>query len=158
VHTRLIIAEDLCNNSIMTLGSALEIHPWVLAHHLKGSSYIPELSRNEEHMWLPKSQKDFISLKWVRPVYRKLVTPRNNNDLVTLADKGEIRWRSQHISDGGISHPQHSVSLVCNIVRKEWPLQSMPGNKIRLSGWEEKVTIWSRKQGKHTIRKYLEYL
>jgi hypothetical protein len=151
VRYRYILVEDLSPRIIDHLGTTFWLNPEFFEEHLNRSGYRPE-SYNDPmpSTWnTSATPKDFVSVRWFRPVRRARIKPLSEIERDTLLmrdhSSGTLTWPSS--SPEGERYT-NSVRLRTNIFRKEWPIVSDPDQAIWENdpsdfpvAWEEKVTI-----------------
>ncbi|KAF2093732.1 hypothetical protein NA57DRAFT_61435 [Rhizodiscina lignyota] len=165
VKLRTIIVEDLTPWLIETIGAAFWVNPEFFEEHLSHSGYqghhcvgIPPRSWNTN-----ATPKDYISVKWYRPVYRNELKPHIMPERKSLLDPeiGAVEWTSSTatlVDEDGVTEisesVEHMVSIEQNIFRADWPLVTnpdivIPSNRYHVpSVWEERATMYRTSIGK----------
>jgi len=149
---RLLVVEDLSTDLIACLGTLLKISPEVFEEHLVNSGWRNgEYDDDESDTWITRDMvKTYTTLRWFRPVKRKLQRPYSESDFTTL-----LKARGQAFSwtetvpnksgrDFGVKHESRPTT---NIIRSELDLKTDKEEDPEsgdLIGWEEKATIWCR--------------
>lgn len=146
VKQRLLIVPDLAPQIINLLGNLFGFSPEVFEEHLINSGYKgAKYDDKPAHTWsTAKMKKSYASIKWYRPVQRLAVAPYSSRDLEVLLDPTQGRLKRTPDS----SKDLHVYQTQSNIFRSEWDMWTDP--KIttqdeRISGWEERATVWSEK-------------
>ncbi|KAF3387324.1 hypothetical protein F1880_001417 [Penicillium rolfsii] len=140
VQQRLVIVEDLSEPTIDALGATFSINPEFFEEHLLnsgygGANYDDPPARTWKTGLLEKS---YVSLRWIRPVYR-LPTYFSTRDLKDLLDD-----RTEHFT----RHGSVTTRVITNIFRLEWSLWTDPTKTVMMKrecGLEERVSIWKGK-------------
>ena len=149
---RLIIAEDLSTELISCLGSSLNISPEVFEEHLLNSGWRNgQYDDEESSTWITRDMaKPYTSLRWFRPVKRKLQRPYFDTDWQRLLTPSEeaFSW-TESVHDRGRQDlgVQHKSTVAKNIVRAELDLKTDSEASAEvgdLTAWEERATVWSR--------------
>ncbi|KFY53110.1 hypothetical protein V496_07894 [Pseudogymnoascus sp. VKM F-4515 (FW-2607)] len=142
VLQRLLIVPDLSPQIINLLGGLFGLSPEVFEEHLINSGYNgAKYNDKPAHTWATaKMKKSHASIKWYRPVRRCDVAPYSKQELEVLLDPAQGRLNR----DKGVAVYQTKS----NIFRSEWEMWTDP--KIttrdeRVSGWEERATVWIQK-------------
>ncbi|KAL5350106.1 hypothetical protein ACLOAV_005143 [Pseudogymnoascus australis] len=142
VLQRLLIVPDLAPQIINLLGGLFGLSPEVFEEHLINSGYNgAKYNDKPAHTWATaQMEKSHASIKWYRPVRRCDVAPYSNQELEVLLDPAQGRLNRDK---GGAVYQTKS-----NIFRSEWEMWTDP--KIttrdeRVSGWEERATVWRQK-------------
>lgn len=156
-HTRLIIVEDLSPRIINFLGYTYGISPEFFEEHLLNSGY---LNTNNSGLykdpasttWTTCSlKKDYVSLKWYRPVLRLPKPPfssKSEEDLLNPSP-GHLSYPPRP----GKMHPQVFIAET-NIFRSKWDLWTDPNtlpSQKRYCAWEERASVFSKKFGKLSV-------
>lgn len=141
---RLFIVEDLSSRAIAHLGSCLNITPEFFEEHLVNSGYTgAEYHDPPARSWMTSDmQKSYISMKWFRPVWRLSTPPYSKQDLDDLLSNKRLEYATAK------SDERRVFETKTNIFRSEWDLWTDPRTTSlskRLCGWEERVSVWSRK-------------
>ena len=135
------------------LGSSLGISPEVFEEHLINSGWCNGYYEDSESdTWITRNMiKDYVSLKWYRPVKRILSGEydADRKNLLSDSAEGVIKW-TERIRDQDNKHVQigYKVKPCTNILRREWDLRTNPratSVAAPSSAWEERATIWTRK-------------
>lgn len=156
---RLLVVEDLSTDLIACLGTLLKISPEVFEEHLVNSGWRNgEYDDDESDTWITRDMvKTYTTLRWFRPVKRKLQRPYSESDFTTL-----LKARGQAFSwtetvpnksgrDFGVKHESRPTT---NIIRSELDLKTDKEEDPEsgdLIGWEEKATIWCRQVEEYKI-------
>lgn len=158
---RLLVVSDLSTDLIGLLGSTLEISPEVFEEHLLHSGW-----RNGKDAepgvdtWITRDiDKDYISVKWYRPVKRLLSKPKTNEERLALLDTRQKRttftWTEVVIDSFGKPHTvQHSSRPALNVFRDHWELEADVSDTRsvgRAAALLERATIWTRKRRSYRI-------
>lgn len=146
VKRRLLIVPDLAPQTINLLGNLFKFSPEVFEEHLINSGYNgANYDDKPAHTWpTAKMKKSHASIKWYRPVQRLDVAPYSNRGLDVLLDPKQGRLKRTADSDKDL----HVYQAQSNIFRSEWEMWTDPKittREKRISGWEERATIWSQK-------------
>ena len=149
---RLIIAEDLSTELIACMGSSLNISPEVFEEHLLNSGWRNgRYDDDETDTWVTRDMtKSYTTLRWFRPVKRKLQRPYSESDWESLLNpRGKVfSWvESVPSKDGKNFGVQHDSKPTTNIIRNDLDLKTDVkafADVGDLVGWEEKATLWSR--------------
>ena len=152
VQLRLIVAEDLSTELIECLGSSLNISPEVFEEHLLNAGWQNgEFDDSESDIWITHDMvKNYRTLRWYRPVKRKLQRPYSAFDWATLLDPFEpaMSWTEAVPNDIGKPYGVgHSTRPSTNILRRDWDLKTDAEAHVAvgdMAAWEERATIWSR--------------
>ena len=155
VQLRLIVAEDLSTDLIECLGSSLNISPEVFEEHLLNAGWQNgEYGDAESDTWNTRDMaKNYRTLRWYRPVKRKMQRPYSAFDWETLLDPREpsMSWTEAVPNDAGKPYGVgHSTRPSTNILRRDWNLRTDAETHVAvgdMAAWEEKATIWSRQIG-----------
>jgi hypothetical protein len=140
VQQRLVIVEDLSKPTIDALGETFSINPEFFEEHLLNSGYAgAEYDEPPARTWKTGLlQKSYVSLRWIRPVYR-LPTYFSTRDLEDLLDDS-----TEHFT----RHGSVTTRVYTNIFRLEWSLWTDPTKTVRMKrecGLEERISIWKGK-------------
>jgi hypothetical protein len=147
--THLLITEDLSRDIIEVLGGEFQLNPEFFGTHLLDTQYAGLKIKSQEltpSLWPTASlDKDFISIRWSRPVWR-----RSDGACSFL-------WQKQVANfETNIGQFLYNLSFICNTVRFGWDLATHAGHPSRISipsqndvldipvAWEEKATIHSQ--------------
>jgi len=125
-----VFVRDLSNRLMNSLGPAFDLSPEVFEEHLvqsgfTESSYEDPDSNTWPTRFLPKQQ---VSLRWLSPVLRKDMEPR---DMVTRRHllSNTLRWDRQMKARlwrrGSLLGSTRRLYTVANIFRQEWPLSAV---------------------------------
>lgn len=152
VDTRLIVVEDLTRQMIDLLGSLFSIPHEFFAQHLHNSGYVSgNYSEQDPDSWITSNaQKDYVSLKWHRPVMSRANAPARKDVAQLLNTEGSgIRWReTRGVRSRKRMHTvelRHEMLATSNIMRDSIEIVSDPGQVERPRAWEEKITVWRKK-------------
>lgn len=154
IRRRTIIVEDLSPILIEALGSTFRMNPEFFEEHLNRSGYRPDSYEDPHpHSWNTNAvPKDYISIKWFRPVYRERQKPISDTErksLITSTMAKESGVRLSWKADTESNTARSSLHLASNIFRREWPLTpNLDDTSSRREGkypasWEERATICS---------------
>ncbi|KAJ5664660.1 Mg2+ transporter protein CorA-like/Zinc transport protein ZntB [Penicillium macrosclerotiorum] len=140
VKQRLILVEDISKPTIDALGETFSINPEFFEEHLLNSGYAgAEYDQPSTQTWKTRSlEKSYMSLKWIRPVYR-LPTYFSNRDLEDLLEDS-----TEHFT----RHGNVKTRVVTNIFRSDWSLSADPAKTVRMKrecGLEERISVWKGK-------------
>ena len=155
IDTRLLVVEDLGLSLIDLLGSTFDIVPEFFAEHLHRSGY--HSGKENEHppqTWSTSNmRKNYISLKWYRPVTRWGQEPNSLEQRRVLLDtrdttRGFLEGSYDVVhtvgnKEGSVSTVDYTINALTNIFRPEWAMSTEPDGIIPLtapSGWEERAT------------------
>ncbi|OBT55571.1 hypothetical protein VE04_05232 [Pseudogymnoascus sp. 24MN13] len=146
IKQRLLIVPDLAPQIINLLGNLFGLSPEVFEEHLINSGYEgANYDDKPAHTWsTAKMKKSHASIKWFRPVQRRPVAPYSTRDREILLDPTQGRLKRS----GDYDRDPLVYQIQSNIFRSEWEMWTDP--KIttedeRISGWEERATVWSQK-------------
>jgi hypothetical protein len=127
IRRRTIIVEDLSPMLIEALGSTFRMNPEFFEEHLNRSGYRSgSYEDSHPHLWNTNAvPKDYISIKWFRPVYRERQMPISDverQQLIksTMAKEDGVAFK--WMVDSESKTTQYPLHLACNIFRREWPL------------------------------------
>lgn len=161
VDLRLIVAEDLSSDLIERLGSFLDISPEPFEEHLLDSGWRNGVKTDlGADSWITQSMnKDYLTVKWYRPVKRQLLVPKTYEERVKLLDphlrRPGVAWAESVIDDlGRWRTVRHSSLPLSNIFRSQWDIHAdiiESRDPRKTVAWEEKTTIWSQKRGSYRI-------
>ena len=161
VDLRLILAEDLSSDLIEQLGSLLDISPEIFEEHLLNSGWIDgvQFHQGEESWNTHTMDKDYLTVKWYRPVNRQLLKPNTYEERLKLLDPNLrqpwFSWAENVIDDFGNRHTvRHSSRPISNIIRNNWDIHAdifESQGSSKTVAWEEQTTIWSQKRGSYRI-------
>ena len=157
VDLRLLVTDGLSLDLIELLGSALDISPEAFEEHLIDSGWRNGSSLDRPaDTWITRDMvKDYVSVKWYRPVLKRLRKPETLEDRATLLEPREnkvpLTW-VEEIRDkiGKIHRVHHSTSPLSNVIRKAWDIHGDVADAKstqKAVAWEERATIWSRTLG-----------
>ena len=154
LRCRYLLVEDLSPRIIRWLGQTFWLNPEFFEEHLNASGYgRPGYGRQPYKDPSPSTwntsaiPKDYISVRWFRPVHRSHMPPVTDADRLDLLNG---KWAAAF------------YSLATNIFRKEWAIVSDPNRATSEYGtanaypavWEERATIHvSQVQGRPPICK-----
>lgn len=165
VDLRLLVADGLSSDLIELLGSTLSIGPEAFEEHLIGSGWKNGNSFDRPaDTWITRDMvKDYVSVKWYRPVLQRLQKPDTLEDRATLLEPREgktpLAWVEEvHDERGKIHRVHHSMRPLSNVLRKAWDIHGdVAGSKStqKAVAWEERATIWSRTLGSLRIGKLI---
>ncbi|PSN63717.1 hypothetical protein BS50DRAFT_678956 [Corynespora cassiicola Philippines] len=152
-NRRHILVEDLSPLAIEHLGNTFGLNPEFFEEHLNQSGFrASSYDDPSPRTWITSAEpKDYCSVRWFRPVYRKNIKPLSEIDrkiLLSATDEaGGLKWRSLDIR-GAVNK---TMLLMTNIFRSEWALGPDPEQALiededsRFPGaWEERITIHVR--------------
>ncbi|KAL2053352.1 hypothetical protein ABVK25_006346 [Lepraria finkii] len=94
--------------------------------------------------------KNYRTLRWYRPVKRKLQRPYSAFDWATLLDPFEpaMLWTEAVPNDTDKPYGVgHSTRPSTNVLRRDWDLKTDAEAHVvvgDMAAWEETATIWSR--------------
>ena len=161
VDLRLIVAEDLSSDLIEQLGSLLDISPEPFEEHLLDSGWRNGVKTDRgADSWITQSMnKDYLTVKWYRPVKRHLLVPKTYEERVKLLDphlrRPGLAWVEGVSDDLGKLHTvRHSSLPLSNLFRNQWDIHAdiiESRDPRKTVAWEEKTTIWSQKRGSYRI-------
>ena len=159
VQLRLIVAEDLSTELIECLGSSLSISPEAFEEHLlNGGWRNGKYDDPKSDTWITHNMvKNYTTLRWYRPVRRRLQRPYSASDWEKILDPGTLSmaWTEAVSSDAGKSYGvRHRMEPLTNIIRRDWSLNTNAEAYVAvgdLAAWEERATIWSRQRGSQSI-------
>ena len=165
VCLRLITVEDLSEEVMHILGSNLDMNPEVFEEHLLNSGWANGSYQDlDSDTWITRSlRKDYLSIKWCKPVKRELLRPNYAQDWSQLLDHSTqvLRW-DEPVTQFTTSGPrkynvQHHLSPMTNILRRDRgltsSLESNSPNTTTLM-WEERLTIWTKMYETYRLSKY----
>ena len=149
------MVEDIGPSMIDLLGSTFHISPEFFVEHLHRSGYTGGKENDlPPQMWSTSSmEKNYISLKWYRPVTRwnqepnspeqrkTLLGSRYQTDGILTGSK-EVEHTSKN-KLGTMSTVEYSIRTRTNIFRPEWAMSTDPDGvipPIASAGWEERAT------------------
>ena len=149
VDTRLVIIEDLSTRLIDFLGETFDLSPEFFEEHLHRSGYLGyKANEPSPETWSTSSlQKNYVSVKWYRPVNRwrqEPNTPLQRQTLLNSALK-ELKgtYRVQTHRQDVPTEVTYSLKTTTNIFRPEFAMSTDPDGVIPLmtpAGWEERAT------------------
>ena len=159
VQLRLIVAEDLSTELIECLGSSLSISPEAFEEHLlNGGWRNGKYDDPKSDTWITHDMvKNYTTLRWYRPVRRKLQRPYSASDWENILDPGRcsMAWTEAVSNDAGRPYDvRHRMEPLTNIIRRDWSLKTNAESYVAvgdLAAWEERATIWSRQRGSQSI-------
>ena len=161
VDIRLIVAEDMSSNLIEQLGSLLDISPEPFEEHLLDSGWTDGLRVHQgvESWNTHAMNKDYLTVKWYRPVKRQLLKPNTYEERLNLLDPNLRRpwfsWAESVVDESGNRHTvHHSSRPISNILRNNWDIHAdiiESQGSSKTVAWEEQTTIWSQKRGSYRI-------
>lgn len=140
VRQRLLIVEDLSENTICALGSFFGVSPEFFEEYLLNSGY-GEARYNEPpaRTWkTSRLKKSHASIKWYRPVHR-LPTLFSNRDRKDSLE-GSLEY--------AVAGSRISFKAETSIFRSEWDLWKDPTATARMRrqcGLEERASIWRQR-------------
>ena len=165
VDLRLIVAEDLSSDLIEQLGSLLDISPEPFEEHLLDSGWSNGVKIDQgADSWITRGMnKEYLTIKWYRPVKRQLLKPNTYEERVKLLDPHLRRpwftWAESVIDGFGKRRTvRHSSRPLSNIFRNEWDIHSdiiESKDPRKTVAWEEQTTIWSQKRDSYQIGRSL---
>ena len=166
VNLRLLVADGLSSDLIELLGSALDISPEAFEEHLIGSGWRNGTSIDRPaDTWITRDMvKDYVSVKWYRPVLKRLRKPDTLEDRAALLEPREgkvpLTWVEEvHDKRGKIHRVHHSTRPLSNVLRTAWDIHGDVADSKstqRAVAWEERATIWSRTSGSLRVGKLLQ--
>ncbi|KAF1997858.1 hypothetical protein P154DRAFT_622080 [Amniculicola lignicola CBS 123094] len=145
VRSRYILVEDLSPRAIAYLGSAFWLNPEFFEEHLNRSGYRDDsYSDPSPRTWNTNATpKDYISVRWWRPVHRFRMKPMDGLERQALL-RNELWWDTELPR----KIKGKAVRRTTNIFRNEWPIVSDPKQSLLEdvegtfpSAWEERLTI-----------------
>lgn len=161
VRIRTIIIEDLSRDLIECVGNALRLNPEFFEEHLSQSGYQGDecLGTSPKQWSTSTTAKDYVSLKWHRPVHRNAMKPLTSMDRKALLDlnNGIMEWTSNSIDMLGETIEEHidtseaiDHTLIAenNIIRECWPLITDPEKLLPTDGspvasaWTERASMY----------------
>lgn len=159
VQLRLIVAEDLSTELIECLGSSLSISPEAFEEHLlNGGWRNGKYDDPKSDTWITHDMvKNYTTLRWYRPVKRKLQRPYSASDWENILDPGRcsMAWTEAVSNDAGKPYGvRHRMEPLTKIIRRDWSLRTNAEAHVAvgdLAAWEERATIWSRQRGSQSI-------
>ena len=165
VDLRLIVVEDLSSELIEKLGSSFDISPEAFEEHLLDSGWSDGVKNNQgADSWITRGmKKEYLTIKWYRPVKRQVLMPDTYEERVKLLDphlrQRGLKWAEKVTDDFGKWHSVlHFTRPLSNIFRNEWDIHAdiiESNNWTRTVTWEEQSTIWSQEKGSYRIGRSL---
>lgn len=157
--TRVIVVEDLTPEMIDLLGSLFDVPPEYFAEHLHNSGYMDgRYTEPDPDDWITAGmQKDYISLKWYRPVFRPPDAPSQTMKTQLLNSRMDgVRWTEQRLVRRSQNSTctvklQHQLRAFSNIIREGLEMAPDPNATVVPMAWAEKMTLWQRKFGECLI-------
>lgn len=158
INTRLIIVEDLTKDLISCLGIYLGINPQCFAEHLRDSGYRNNLfSEFDSQLWNTSAlPNDYVSVKWYRPMYRRIQDPRTYARNALLDDSGIFfrepseffkKRKGRHKDSRSRKRITYRRKAATNILRADWHIGTNPdAETIKSSPFvlEERATVWAK--------------
>ena len=161
VDLRLIVAEDLSSDLIEQLGSLLDIGPEPFEEHLLNSGWRNGAKIDQgADSWITQGMnKDYLTVKWYRPVNRQFPESKRYWERATLLDPYPRRqgfsWLEIVTENFGQKrYVEHYCRHLSNIFRNEWDVHANIIGSIdwrKTVAWEERATLWSQERGSHRI-------
>lgn len=152
VQFQLLVATDLSIPLMDCLGSSLGISPEAFEEHLINSGWCDGYHDDpESNTWITRNMiKDYVSLKWYRPVKRILSSEYDSPRWSLPSDNAEgVKWtKTLRNASKKPVQIEYNVKPCTNIFRRGWDLRTdprAPWVAAPSSGWEERATIWTRK-------------
>lgn len=151
VQLQLLVATDLSVPLMNCLGSSLGINAEMFEEHLLNSGWQDgRYDDSESDTWNTYHMvKDYVSIKWLRPVTRSLPS-RYFEDYKTLLSQnaGGLKWTDTvRNAAGKLVKIGFQVKPWANVLRREWDLSTDPQvttSAGSFTTWEERATIWTR--------------
>lgn len=150
VQLQLLVATDLSTPLMNCLGSSLGISPETFEEHLLNSGWRDgRYDDSESNTWITRNMtKDYTSLKWYRPVKRRLPSEfdRNREQLLSDEAEGIEKMKSTRNAAGKSTKNILKINPSTNILRREWDLSIdlRDRSSVGISVWEERATVWTR--------------
>lgn len=149
VDTRLLIVEDLSRPAIDLLGSTLDLSPEFFEEHLHRSGY--QDGTQDDPMpqtWSTNNmEKNYVSLKWYRPVNRWNQEPNSLAQRELLLEANQLTGIDliEFYNRGRMTQVplQYSIKPDTNIFRPEFSMATDPDGiipKTAPCSWEERAT------------------
>jgi hypothetical protein len=152
---RLILVEDICSDLVQYLSVVFGMSPEVCEEHLADSGLTERYLDEEPRDWISRRMaKEHISLRWYRP-YRISLEGLDETSLPLSRDKVlNFTRREYETVRMGLSverkeTARHYIFPSVNIWRRYLDFRDVaegPMHEDDLVVWEEKVTIWRRRQ------------
>lgn len=158
---RLIVIEDMSLELLKLLDSLFDMSLEAFEEHLLNSGWRDATHVDQtEDSWITRNMaKDYVSMKWHRPVRRRLSKPSPCADRSALLDPREpkraFKW-TQEVFDatGEGSVVEHSLLPLSNVFRECWDIQaevSQSKDSGNIVLCEERATIWSQQREDYRI-------
>lgn len=150
INTKLVIIEDVGPSMIGLFSSIFDISPEFFAEHLYRSGY----STSKEHNPAPQTwntsglEKNYISMKWYRPVDRWRQEPDTAMQRKLLLETAAELEGTYHVKvqsrNKTVSRPvTYTIETTTNIFRPECAMSTDPDGliaEISPAAWEERAT------------------
>lgn len=151
IDTKLVIVEDVGPSMIGLFSSIFDISPEFFAEHLYRSGY----STSKEHDSAPQTwntsglEKDYISMKWYRPVDRWRQEPDTAMQRKLLLETAAELGGTYHVKgqprNKTVPRPvTYTIETITNIFRPECAMSTDPDGliaEISPAAWEERATV-----------------
>ena len=164
VELRLSVSDGLSSDLIARLSSQYALNPDIFEAHLSNSEWKDNTKADSgEETWITRHMtKDYASVRWYRPVRRKIPRPSNARDRAKFLEAGDsnnILWSEDVIGSSGNRHRvDHSSGLKSNLLQKSWDIHAnvlQYQNGEEAVAWEERATIWRDREGLTDTGMYL---
>jgi hypothetical protein len=152
---RLIVVEDICSDLVQYLSVVFGMSPEVCEEHLVNSGLIERYLDEEPRDWVSRRiAKEHVSLRWYRP-YRISLEGLDEMSLPLSRDKvlnftrREYETVRRGFSVDSVATTTHRIFPSFNTWRRYLDFRDVAEGPMRdddLVVWEEKVTIWRRRQ------------
>lgn len=152
---RLILVEDICSYLVRYLSVVFGMSPEVCEEHLANSGLTERYLDEEPRDWVSRhTAKEHISLRWYRP-YRISLEGLDEASLPLSRDKVLDFTRREHetvrigFSVDSVETAKHHIFPSFNTWRRYLDFRYVAEGPMQdddLVVWEEKVTIWRRRQ------------
>lgn len=157
---RIVLVEDLNPALITGLYATFGIGPEILAEHLNRSAYGSSTYADPDpSTWSFRSSKNYVSIKWYRPVYTAELVDMPPHARREFRNRGKAEWEEAIIlkPEGEDEDPRketvvHTLTRCANIFRQERPLSSVVSDtwqatdKRTLTTIEERVTLYTEQR------------
>ena len=158
---RLIVIEDMSSELLKLLDSLFDMSLEAFEEHLLNSGWRDGIHVDQtEDSWITRNMaKDYVSMKWYRPVRRHLSKRSPCADRAALLNswgsKRPFRWTQEVFDAERERHEvEHSFLPSSNVFRECWDIQaevSQSKDTSDLLLYEERATIWSRQRQDYRI-------